>query len=38
MRLYMFKLQLVSVTQKKSGHQGCDYKGGLLYHENFMLR
>jgi len=31
MWVYTFKSQFISVTKKKSDHQGCDYKGGLLY-------
>ncbi len=25
------------VSQKNSGHQGCDYKGGLLYFEHVFV-
>jgi hypothetical protein len=41
MWLYTFKSQFVIVIRKKkkSGHQGCDYKGVLLYSikgDNFL--
>jgi hypothetical protein len=32
MWLYIYKSQFINVTQK-SDNQGCDYKGGLLYHD-----
>ncbi len=31
-RLYMFKSRFISVIKQISGHQGHDYKGGLLYY------
>ncbi len=36
MLLYTIKSQFVNVTnkQKKSGHQGCDYKESLLYEQD----
>jgi len=35
MRLYMFKSQFISVTQKKKNdHQGHDYQGGLFYSQS----